>query len=102
MTSLAVAPVQYSPSRHAGVAIRRRVSVPMGVGVGDFVTFTGLSDPGEHVAIVFQGPTANTAPLVRVHSECLTGDVFMSGKCDCGEQLREAVTRLQRDGGVLV
>jgi GTP cyclohydrolase II len=41
-------------------------------------------------------------PLVRLHSECLTGDVFGSQRCDCGPQLREAVERIERTGGYLL
>jgi GTP cyclohydrolase II len=73
--------------------VRQRVKVPIHGGSGTFVTFKGLKDSGEHVAIDF-GVTLTTNPLVRIHSECLTGDVFLSGKCDCGEQLREAIEKL--------
>ncbi|GAA2011756.1 3,4-dihydroxy-2-butanone-4-phosphate synthase [Brevibacterium samyangense] len=45
---------------------------------------------------------AQTAPLVRLHSECLTGDVFGSHRCDCGEQLHVALERIAAEGGVLV
>ena len=82
--------------------VRQRVQVPLEGGTGTFVSFNHLDDHGEHIAIEFPSPAVATAPLVRVHSECLTGDVFLSGKCDCGEQLREAVSRLQKEGGVLV
>lgn len=57
----------------------------------------------EHVALVY-GDVANVeAPLVRVHSECLTGDAFASERCDCGEQLREAMRRVveERAGVIL-
>jgi GTP cyclohydrolase II len=63
-------------------------------------TFSGLVDGGEHVALAL-GPTS-TLPLVRVHSECLTGDVFGSERCDCGGQLREAVERIATAGGYLL
>lgn len=86
-------------------SVRQKVTVPIYGGIGSFVSFKNLVDQGEHVAVVFETPimaTKSTTPLVRVHSECLTGDVFFSGKCDCGEQLKEAVTTLQRQGGILV
>src|SRR3954468_6167734 len=54
------------------------------------VTFGGLAEGREHVALRL-GPAARRTPLVRVHSECLTGDVLGSARCDCGPQLREAV-----------
>lgn len=71
-------------------------------GSGTYFTFRGLGEPGEHIAIGFGNWESQASPLVRVHSECLTGDVFGSGKCDCGEQLQEAIQLMQAEGGVLV
>jgi GTP cyclohydrolase II len=87
--------------------VRSRVRVPLVFGgvhdaSADAVTFNGLADGAEHVAFVFGNLTAGETPLVRPHSECLTGDVFGSARCDCGPQLREAVTRMSRDGGILL
>ncbi len=68
-------------------------------------TFDGLVDAREHVAFGlgdWTRSTADPAPLVRPHSECLTGDVFGSQRCDCGPQLREAVERIAGAGGVLL
>ncbi|WP_037680973.1 GTP cyclohydrolase II [Streptomyces griseus] len=84
---------------------RSRVRVPLrfhdGYGVdAELVTFHGLTDGQEHVAVVLGDPGA--VPLVRLHSECLTGDVFGSARCDCGPQLREAVERIAERGGVLL
>ncbi|MBZ3907789.1 MULTISPECIES: GTP cyclohydrolase II [Streptomyces] len=86
---------------------RARVRVPLrfqdGYGVdAELVTFHGLVDDQEHLAIVLGDPAPGTAPLVRLHSECLTGDVFGSARCDCGPQLREAVERIAERGGVLL
>jgi len=85
--------------------VRTRVPVPLRFGDGyrvdaELVTFHGLADGQEHVAVVLgrPGPTA----LVRLHSECLTGDVFGSARCDCGPQLREAVEQIATRGGVLL
>jgi GTP cyclohydrolase II len=66
------------------------------------VTFRGLGDGAEHLALVLGEPRTGELPLVRLHSECLTGDVFGSARCDCGPQLREAVERIARSGGVLL
>jgi len=63
-------------------------------------TFTGLADGKEHLALQLGTPGAN--PLVRLHSECLTGDVFGSQRCDCGPQLREAAERITEVGGYLL
>lgn len=53
----------------------------------------------EHLAIIVGRPEAADAPLVRVHSECFTGDLLGSLRCDCGPQLREALRRMAKDGG---
>jgi GTP cyclohydrolase II len=65
------------------------------------VSFDGLADGREHVALRL-GPAARRTPLVRVHSECLTGDVLGSARCDCGPQLRESVERVADAGGYLL
>lgn len=87
--------------------VRTRVRIPLRFPDGfsvlaDVVTFTGLADGAEHVALLLGEPAAAEVPLVRMHSECLTGDVFGSARCDCGPQLREAVERIAGVGGVLV
>ena len=94
--------------------IRTHVSVPLRFADG-YVTetrvfsFDGLVDGREHLTFGF-GDLANAGPrgdegripLVRPHSECLTGDVFGSQRCDCGAQLREAVERIADSGGYLL
>lgn len=85
--------------------VRTRVAVPLRFGDGysvdaELVTFHGLADGREHLAVVIGD--AGATPLVRLHSECLTGDVFGSARCDCGPQLREAVERIAERGGVLL
>ncbi|MET7348011.1 GTP cyclohydrolase II [Streptomyces mirabilis] len=85
--------------------VRTRVTVPLRFGDGysvdaQLVTFHGLVDEKEHLAVVLGTPGAT--PLVRLHSECLTGDVFGSARCDCGPQLREAVEQIAGRGGVLL
>ncbi|MEU4241009.1 GTP cyclohydrolase II [Actinoplanes sp. NPDC026619] len=86
-------------------AIRTSVIVPLRFPDGfsataQVTTFTGLADGKEHLALAF-GPMTET-PLVRLHSECLTGDVFGSQRCDCGPQLREAAERISQTGGYLL
>ncbi len=76
----------------------------------DVVTFDGLVDGREHLllglgdwqAALARSADGGDAPLVRPHSECLTGDVFGSERCDCGPQLREAVERIAAEGGFLL
>src|SRR4051812_36324992 len=86
-------------------AVRRQVTVPLSFPDGytttaRVITFTGLADGREHLALGLG--RATTVPLVRPHSECLTGDVFGSQRCDCGPQLREAVERIAAAGGFLL
>ncbi|MFF6982462.1 GTP cyclohydrolase II [Streptomyces sp. NPDC008343] len=95
------------PDFTAAATQRARVRVPLrfqdGYGVdAELVTFHGLTDDLEHVAVVLGDPAPGSTPLVRLHSECLTGDVFGSARCDCGPQLREAVERIAEHGGVLL
>jgi len=71
---------------------------------GDFTMtlFQNQLDSAEHFTLV-KGPlTAEHAPLVRIHSECITGDLFGSTKCDCGEQLKQSLAQIAAVGGVLV
>ncbi len=88
-------------------AIRRRIRIPLRF-AGDYsttatvVSFTGLTDAQQHVALELGRPAAAGLPLVRLHSECLTGDVFGSERCDCGPQLREAVERITKHGGYVL
>lgn len=86
--------------------VRREVPLPVRLRDGEtvearLVTFDGLRDGREHVAVAL-GPQTSGPPLVRVHSECLTGDVLGSERCDCGPQLQEALARISRVGGYLL
>jgi GTP cyclohydrolase II len=94
--------------------IRTQVSVPLRFTDGYATTarvfsFDGLVDGQENLAFglgdrAAAGPSGGggSVPLVRPHSECLTGDVFGSQRCDCGPQLREAVERIADCGGFLL
>ncbi|MEN3357565.1 MAG: cyclohydrolase [Mycobacteriales bacterium] len=106
MRSLAELPV---------ATVRTQVTVPLRLPDGyvttaSVFTFDGLVDGREHVAFglgdwigtLDRHAAGGPAPLVRPHSECLTGDVFGSQRCDCGPQLHEAVKRIAATGGVLL
>ncbi len=85
--------------------IRARVSLNVGYQShipAQIVSFNDLQDEQEHVALVFNDADKQAAPLVRIHSECLTGDVFHSSRCDCGEQLNESIERMHVEGGILL
>jgi GTP cyclohydrolase II len=92
-------------------SVRTQVKVPLRFPDGfattaRVFTFNGLVDGREHLALGLgdwaEVLDSGTAPLVRPHSECLTGDVFGSQRCDCGPQLREAVERIATVGGFLL
>jgi GTP cyclohydrolase II len=63
------------------------------------VAFRARDSGIEHLAIVIGKPEATEAPLVRIHSECFTGDLLGSLRCDCGPQLRGAIARMAQEGG---
>ncbi len=86
--------------------IRNRIALKVGEKSkiqAEIVSFNNLTSDKEHIAVIFkQADTLQETPLVRVHSECLTGDVFHSSRCDCGEQLDESMQRMGKEGGVIL
>jgi GTP cyclohydrolase II len=102
-------------SERPKAVVRTEVTVPLRFADGyrtsaRVFTFDGLLDGKEHIALglgdwqrtLARSTVGGRAPLVRPHSECLTGDVFGSQRCDCGPQLREAVERITESGGLLL
>jgi len=72
---------------------------------GDFkiIVYENDADDWQHIALVKGDITADDEVLVRVHSECLTGDLFGSERCDCGDQLHRAMAMVEREGkGIIV
>ncbi|MCH9756497.1 MAG: GTP cyclohydrolase II [Gammaproteobacteria bacterium] len=71
---------------------------------GDFTMtlFQNQLDSAEHFILMKAPLDVNASPLVRIHSECMTGDLFRSTKCDCGGQLEASLARIAKEGGVLV
>ena len=85
--------------------VKREVEVRMPTEFGEFrlIGYTNMVDKAEHVALVMGNPDAERPCLVRVHSECLTGDVFASRRCDCGSQLHAAIRQVAEAGeGVIL
>jgi 3,4-dihydroxy 2-butanone 4-phosphate synthase/GTP cyclohydrolase II len=80
--------------------VRRAAEVKLPTAYGEFtvIAFENDVDQLEHMAIVKGDVRGREPVLVRVHSECLTGDVFGSGRCDCGEQLHQAMTMIDEAG----
>jgi GTP cyclohydrolase II len=93
------------PAELPTARVRAEVDLPLRLADGTtttarVVTFSGLVDGREHLALGLGG--RRRAPLVRLHSECLTGDALGSQRCDCGPQLQEALVRIAATGGYLL
>ncbi|MCI0376535.1 MAG: GTP cyclohydrolase II [Gemmataceae bacterium] len=89
--------------------IRRELTVKLPTRFGDFdlIPYTSMVDPEPHLALCFGGvgvdvgstvPVQNEPVLVRIHSQCLTGDIFGSALCDCGSQLHHAMAQVAQAG----
>lgn len=101
-TAIGVADIEEA-RRNPKLEIVARAKLPLDdLPSTQIVAFRAMSDGQQHVALVI-GAFGGKPPLVRLHSECLTGDVFGSLKCDCGPQLREALRIIgEAGGGVLL
>ena len=87
--------------RRHDTLVKRVAEAHLPTKYGDFlvIAYTSTIDPDQHVALVKGDITNSDEPvLVRVHSECLTGDVFGSLRCDCGQQVTMAMERIAEDG----
>ena len=80
--------------------VQRIAEADLPTSLGDFrvIGYRSLVDDREHLALVKGEIAGEPAVLVRMHSECLTGDVFGSRRCDCGQQLATAMERIDREG----
>jgi 3,4-dihydroxy 2-butanone 4-phosphate synthase/GTP cyclohydrolase II len=95
--------IAYRKQREQTVIKVSQAHLPTKYGTFEMISFVDPRTGEDHVALVkgehFQGKT----PLVRVHSECLTGDAFGSLRCDCGDQLGRALSQIEAEGeGILV
>jgi 3,4-dihydroxy 2-butanone 4-phosphate synthase/GTP cyclohydrolase II len=96
--------IQYRMKNESFVKRIARANMPTKYG-GDFtaIAYSNIVDENIHVALVKGDLTAEDIVLVRVHSECLTGDVFGSKRCDCGDQLHRAMEMIKKEGkGVIL
>jgi GTP cyclohydrolase II len=83
------------------VCIAAQVAIPLEEwGNSIFYSFDGFTPAAEHFAV--QWGDLDAVPLVRIHSECVTGDLFGSLRCDCGKQLEETLQRFTHEGGLLL
>ncbi|NNC88809.1 MAG: bifunctional 3,4-dihydroxy-2-butanone-4-phosphate synthase/GTP cyclohydrolase II [Akkermansiaceae bacterium] len=94
--------IEYRRRAEKHVEHEETVRLPTDYGEFDCHLYRVLTDDSHHLALS-RGPITADAPvLVRVHSECLTGDVFLSKRCDCGGQLQTAMKLIGEEGGVLL
>ena len=95
--------IRYRRAREKLVYREAECQIPMPSGPATFIYYGVKYEAQEPFALVFGTPTAVEAPLVRLHSSCLTGDLLNSLRCDCGDQLRMALDRIGQEGtGVLI
>lgn len=91
--------------RHHETLVKREVEIQLPTSFGTFraVGYSNALDDKEHIALVKGEIQSDEPVLVRVHSECLTGDVFHSLRCDCGPQLHAALAQIEKEGrGILL
>lgn len=91
--------------RHHETLVQREVEITLPTDFGTFqaIGYSNSLDNQEHIALIKGDVSTGEPALVRVHSECLTGDVFGSCRCDCGPQLHAALAQIEREGkGVLL
>jgi 3,4-dihydroxy 2-butanone 4-phosphate synthase/GTP cyclohydrolase II len=94
--------IEYRRRREKLIELEQRVKMPTDYGTFDLLLYRATMNSEHHLALV-KGDVADGKPvLVRVHSECLTGDVFGSRRCDCGSQLHAALQQIEKEGRGIV
>ncbi len=95
--------IAYRRRQEILVRFLRKIKLPTAIGDFNLHLYESITDGDHHLALVMGDPAAVDAPLVRVHSECLTGDALGSLRCDCGLQLDSAMRMVAEAGaGVIV
>ncbi|HEY5621230.1 MAG TPA: bifunctional 3,4-dihydroxy-2-butanone-4-phosphate synthase/GTP cyclohydrolase II [Pontiella sp.] len=90
--------VKYRYIHEKLIHLEREINMPTDAGPFRLKLYSSLVDNKDHLALVCGDADSGKIPLVRVHSECLTGDVFHSLRCDCGAQLHAAMHAVQQHG----
>jgi len=80
------------------VKLEKKVKLPTPFGMFEMNLYHSIPEDEHHIALVMGAPDKEDQPLVRMHSECLTGDVFGSMRCDCGSQLHDAMRKIGERG----
>src|SRR5882762_10041060 len=95
--------IHYRMQRESLVRVVAETSLPLRIGTFRALIFENEINQDQHLVLVMGTPAPDHTPLVRVHSSCVTGDVFGSFRCDCGEQLKKALRLIAEEGsGVLL
>ena len=85
------------------ITLQSKSLIPTSYGTMDFLAFAkSLDEKMPQLAIVSPDIDTTKPVLLRIHSECMTGDVFGSQKCDCGEQLNSSLRSIERDNGIVI
>ncbi|QED48261.1 bifunctional 3,4-dihydroxy-2-butanone-4-phosphate synthase/GTP cyclohydrolase II [Cytobacillus dafuensis] len=95
--------IEYRLKHDSYIKRETEIKLPTEFGLFKAVGYTNTMDGKEHIALVKGEITEDEPVLLRVHSECLTGDVFGSNRCDCGPQLEAALSQIESEGkGILL
>ena len=90
--------IEYRMQKESLVSEVAQSELPTDYGMFSIRVFSSAVDNKDYVAVVKGDPSGTEPCLVRVHSECLTGDIFGSLRCDCGDQLKTALQMIEREG----
>jgi len=93
--------IEYRRRKEKLIKLVEKVNLPTEYGQFSLFLYESLIDRSEHIALI-KGDITDKPILVRAHSECLTGDIFLSRRCDCGNQLQRSLEIIGREGGVLL
>jgi len=93
--------IEYRRKKEKLIKLAEKVSLPTEYGEFTLYLYESLIEGSQHIALV-KGEITEKPVIVRVHSECLTGDMFSSLRCDCGSQLRKSLKKIGQEGGVLL
>ncbi|OQX82055.1 MAG: bifunctional 3,4-dihydroxy-2-butanone-4-phosphate synthase/GTP cyclohydrolase II [Candidatus Omnitrophica bacterium 4484_70.1] len=93
--------IEYRWKKEKLVRFIEKVKLPTDYGEFDLYLYESLIDKSLHLALV-KGKIENNPVIIRVHSQCITGDIFSSRRCDCGKQLYHSLKLIGKEGGVLL
>jgi len=94
--------IEYRRKKEKLIKLIEKINLPTAYGNFTLYLYESLIDQAEHIALVSGKISPNDPTTVRVHSECLTGDVFSSRRCDCGNQLHECLDMISKSGGIVL